>query len=260
MPRTRRELVFFILGGFFLTNALLGEMTGGKLFVIDWGWFSAVLPLGVLPWPVVFITTDLVNEYYGRDGVRKLTFLALLLIVYAFGVLFLAILVPAWEHSPVSYDAFAEVFGQSMWIIVGSLTAFLVSQFVDVLIFSSIKRATGHRMLWLRATGSTVVSQFVDTFVVQAVAFVLPGKLTIAQVVPIALSSYAFKLCVAILITPIIYLAHGVVDRYLRGDEPALLDAPAVPRALCPHEDCGADLPAAAMYCPACGRRVTSPT
>jgi len=219
MPRTRREIVFFILGGFFLTNAIVAELTGGKLFAADLGFIRTELPIGLLPWPVVFICTDLVNEYFGRSGVRMLTFLTVGMIGYVFVVLLLAMQVSASAHSSISDAAFTEVFGQSMWIIVGSLTAFLISQFVDVLVFHAVRKRTGHRMLWLRATGSTFISQFVDTFVVQFIGFVVPGKWTFAAFVPIALTSYAFKLVIAATVTPLIYVGHAMVDRYLKGDD-----------------------------------------
>ncbi len=224
MPITRKQLVFFILGGFFLTNALLGELTGGKLFAIgafDLGFFSTpevILPIGIIPWPVVFITTDLVNEYFGKAGVRRLTFLAVGMISYAFLVLFLTIPITAWERSPVSDEAYRLVFGQSMWIIVGSLVAFVVSQFVDVIVFHFFRRRTGGRHLWLRATGSTVVSQMVDTLIVQFIAFYIPGKLVMDELLRVAGASYGYKLLIAIAITPIIYLAHGLIDRFLVDD------------------------------------------
>lgn len=224
MLTTRRERVYFVLGGFFLTNAILGELIGGMLFEVPapgLGWLGltgVVLSVGVIPWPVVFITTDLVNEYYGKAGVRRLTWLAVAMISYCFLVLFAAMGVSAWEKSPVSTDVFQKVFGQSMWIIVGSLTAFLVSQLVDVLVFLGIRRRTGRRMLWLRATGSTVVSQLVDTCVVGWVAFVLPGKLSMADWLPVGIGSHAYKLAIAILITPVIYVGHYLIDRYLQED------------------------------------------
>src|SRR6187397_737648 len=101
---TRRDAVFLVLAGVFITHALLGEVVGGKL--------------------VVFVTTDLVNEYYGPRAVRRLTLLAVVLIAYAFVVLYLCMSVSASGISPVSDAAFTEVFGQSMWIIVGSIIAF----------------------------------------------------------------------------------------------------------------------------------------
>lgn len=221
MPRTRKEIVFFILGGFFLTNAIIAELTGGKLFVlpdIPLGFMTVsglVLSIGVIPWPVVFISTDLINEYFGKEGVRKLTLLAVGMISYCFFLLYLAMMVPTWEHSPVSADNFNKVFGQSRWIIVGSLTAFVVSQLVDVFVFHSFKSWTGAQKLWLRATGSTVVSQAIDSFIVGYIGFVLPGNLTMEQFIPIGISNYLFKVAVAIAITPLIYLGHSLIDRYL---------------------------------------------
>lgn len=231
MPVTRKQWVYFVLGGFFLTNALLGELTGGKLFAIpelDLGLLrlpEVVLSIGVIPWPVVFITTDLINEYFGRAGVRRLTFLAVGMISYSFGVLFLATRVPAWERSPVADAIFDKVFGQSMWIIVGSLIAFLVAQLLDVLVFQALKRRTGLRLLWLRATGSTAVSQLIDTLVILFIAFRVPTLLEIPGYTmtaedfwKVAMGNYGYKLAIAILITPIIYLVHAFIDAYLAHD------------------------------------------
>ncbi len=215
MVQTRRELVYFILGGFFLTNAILGELTGGKLFEVN----GVVLSIGVIPWPVVFLTTDLINEYYGRSGVKRLTYLAVGMVIYSFIMLFAAMQVPAWENSPVSSEMFAGVFGQSMWIIVGSIVAFLVAQLIDVVVFQFVKRRTGaKRLLWLRATGSTAVSQLIDTFVVGFIAFVVPQKLLFSEFLRLAQGNYLYKLGIAILITPLIYVVHAVIDRYLASE------------------------------------------
>src|SRR5687767_14970831 len=120
----RRETIFFILTGFFLTNALIAEVIGGKLFTMPPLFFGLIgldkiiLSVGVIPWPVVFITTDILNEYYGKPAVRRLSILAAFMIAYAFFVLYLAGRVPTWENSPVSQAAYDEVALQSMWIIV----------------------------------------------------------------------------------------------------------------------------------------------
>jgi hypothetical protein len=107
-----------------------------------------------------------------------------------------------------------------MLIIVGSLVAFLVSQFVDVFIFWALRDKTGGKMMWLRSTGSTVISQLVDTFIVGAIAFWLPGKWTTKIYIEASLTGYTFKLVIAVLLTPLIYLAHRWIDKYL-GDEAA---------------------------------------
>jgi uncharacterized integral membrane protein (TIGR00697 family) len=213
--QSRRDVVYLALAGFFVTNAILGELTGGKLFTF--GPFT--LSIGVIPWPVVFIATDLINEYFGRDGVKRLTFMTIALIVYAFVVIFLAIQVPSAPFSPVTDAQFLAVFGQSLWIIVGSVIAFAVSQLVDVAVFWLVRHKTGARFLWMRATGSTVVSQLIDSIVVIGIAFWLPGKIKTSEFLTVAASNYSFKLIVALGITPLLYLGHTAIDQFLGAEE-----------------------------------------
>jgi len=212
---SRRDIVYLALAGFFVTNAILGEVTGGKLF--SWGPFT--LSIGVIPWPVVFLSTDLINEYFGRDGVRKLTFMTIGLIIYAFVILFLAMQVPAASFSPVTDAQFEAVFGQSLWIIVGSVTAFALSQVVDVGVFWLVRHKTGGRFLWMRATGSTVASQFIDSIVIIGVAFWLPGKVKTSEFLTVAASNYSYKFLIAVGMTPFIYMAHSAIDRFLGREE-----------------------------------------
>jgi len=240
----RSSRLFILLGGFFVANALVAEFIGVKIFALEdtlgvnpWNFklfgregalqFSA----GVLLWPVVFIMTDIINEYYGKRGIRLLSFLAVGLISYAFFMIFLAIqLAPAdwWQTQnasrgvPDMQAAFQVILGQGLMIIVGSILAFMVAQFVDVFSFHLIKRTTGERMIWLRATGSTVISQLFDSFVVLYVAFMLGPKLTGAtepwswpQLLAVGVVQYAYKFSMAVLLTPLLYGVHFAIDRYL---------------------------------------------
>lgn len=226
MFQSRRDTVFIILAGFFITNAIVAELIGGKLILLgpwqaDLGTKSVQLgpfamSIGILPWPVVFIITDLINEHFGKNGVRKLTFITTVLIIYAFVLLFAGMNIPAVDFSPVKDDQFSAVFGQSMWIIVGSVTAFVVSQLTDVMLFWFFKNLTKGRMIWLRATGSTAVSQLIDTFIVAGIAFWLPGKISLGEYINTALTGYATKLLIAVAMTPIIYLGHAVIKAYLK--------------------------------------------
>lgn len=212
MFKTKRDIVFTILAGIFITNAVVAELIGGK--IIQLGPF--IMSIGILPWPVVFLTTDLINEYYGKNGVKKLTFITASLIAYAFIVLFFSINIPAAKGvSAVTDEQFQAVFGQSMWIIFASIVAFLVSQFVDVFIFWLLRNKTGGKMIWLRSTGSTVVSQLIDTFIVLGIAFWLTGKMSTSEYVNAALTGYTFKLIIAIILTPLIYLGRYLVNNYL---------------------------------------------
>ena len=212
MFQTKKNLIFIILAGIFITNAIVAELIGGKLISIG----PFVMSMGIVPWPIVFTTTDLINEYFGEKGVRKLSIITAFLIGYAFIILFIAILIPAAKGiSPVSDEEFLAVFGQSMWIIVGSIIAFLVSQFIDVSLFHYLKSKTGSKMIWLRSTGSTVVSQFFDSFIVLGIAFWLPGKINFLTFITSAFTGYFFKLILAIVLTPAIYIGHHFIDKYI---------------------------------------------
>jgi uncharacterized integral membrane protein (TIGR00697 family) len=212
---TRRDVVYLALAGFFVTNAILGELTGGKLFTV--GPFT--MSIGVIPWPVVFIATDLINEYFGRDGVRRLTFMTIGLIAYAFIVLYLSIQVPAASFSPVTDAQFQAVFGQSLWIIAGSITAFAASQLIDVGVFWLVRHKTGGKYLWMRATGSTVVSQLIDSVVIIGIAFWLPGKVQTSEFFIVAGANYSYKLLIALGVTPLLYVGHSMIDRFLGLEE-----------------------------------------
>jgi len=234
----RRQLLFLVLAGFFLTNALVAEFIGGKLLEIKTGLailgqsnYGIGLSCGLILWPVVFICTDIVNEYFGRKGVRRLSFLGAAMIAYAFIALWIANSVPTADFSPIKADAFSNVVMQSQFIIVGSIMAFLLAQLVDVTVFWIIRRQTGHKWLWLRATGSTVISQIIDTYVVGIVGLYLPFALhqmyperfpntglPLTTVLEIQTAGYFFKVLVAVGITPVLYVVHAIIDRYLGRD------------------------------------------
>jgi len=242
--------LWMVLSGFFLTNAIVAEYMGVKLFSLEktlgfepvnWSMLGQsnlafTLTAGVLLWPAVFIMTDIINEYYGRRGVRFLSYLTAGLIAYGFIMLYGAIgLEPAefWRTAHIKSDwpveqqaamraqvadyntAYSVVFGQSMWIIVGSLVAFLVSQIIDVGVFHQIKKVTGEDKIWLRATGSTMVSQFLDSFVVVFIALYIGQRIPFVTVLSISIMNYIYKGTMALLLTPVIYAVHGIIDRYL---------------------------------------------
>jgi len=214
MFNSRKDIVFVVLAGVFITNAVVAELIGGKLIQL----FGYTFSLGILPWPIVFITTDLINEYFGHKGVRKLTLITAMLICYAFVLLFLGMQFSATVKSPVKDYAFNQVFGQSMWIIIGSVIAFVVSQLLDVFIFGEFKKRTGDKHIWLRATGSTMLSQLIDTFIVLGIAFYLPGKINATEFWEMGSVGYGTKLVIAVLLTPFIYLGHWLIGSVLRKD------------------------------------------
>ncbi len=241
----RKTNLFIVLSGIFLTNAIIAELIGVKIFSLEQslGFDPVNIPLlggqvldfnltaGVILWPVVFITTDVINEYFGKEGVKKISLLTVSLIAYGFIVIYLATqLVPAafWE-SIVEKDpngnafdinfAFSIIFKQGTRIIFASLVAFLIGQLLDVYIFQQLRKRTKGGKVWLRATGSTLVSQLIDSYVVLFLAFYFLApdemKWPVAQVISVGVINYIYKFVVAVVLTPVIYLAHYVIDNYL---------------------------------------------
>lgn len=239
--KDKSSILFYILGSFFIANAILAEFIGVKIFSLESTFgieplnltilgienLSFNLTAGVLLWPIVFVMTDIINEYFGRKGVKFLSFTAAILIAYAFVMVYFAMnLSPAdfWIEriTPLGtvnmHQAFNTIFGQGLWIIIGSLTAFLVGQLVDVTVFHYFKSFTGSSKIWLRATGSTLVSQLVDSFVVLFIAFYIGAGWDLKLVLVIGLVNYIYKFSIAVIITPVLYLLHALIDRYL-GNE-----------------------------------------
>lgn len=242
----KRNRLFVVLSGIFVTNAILAELIGTKIFSAEA--VAGVTPgslslpglemefnltAGAVIWPIVFITTDIINEYFGKPGVRRISFFTAGLIAYSFLVLAVAMALPParfWlevnRSTPdgnlfnIDY-AFSKVFGQGLRIIVGSLTAFLLGQLIDVFVFQRLRRVTGQRLLWLRATGSTLVSQLIDSFVVLIIAFY--GTWSWSQLFSVSITNYVYKFAAAIVLTPLVYLGHYVIDRYLGRENAARL-------------------------------------
>ena len=239
--------LFYILSGIFLANVILAELTGVKIFSLthflgieNWQLpFSGGkkidlnMSVGILIWPFVFILSDIINEYFGRKGVQRISILAAIMVLYCSIIILISTKLPPaafWQQingtdslgRPLDINfAYKLIFSSGVSIIAGSITAFLLSQFVDVYTFHWIRHITGHKKLWLRATGSTVVSQLIDSYVILFVAFfIIQRKWTIVQVLEVGTIQYLYKVSFAILLTPLVYLFHYIIDKFL-GDQKA---------------------------------------
>ncbi|PAP75220.1 queuosine precursor transporter [Rubrivirga marina] len=232
---TRAQKVYVVCAAVFLTALVIAEATAGKFFtafdlpfaltILGVEFDSVVMTAGVLAFPVTFIVTDVMNEYFGKAGIRFVTYVGLAMVVFAFGLLQLALATPTAPNSPVPDAAFAAVFGTTTRVIIASLIAYLIGQLVDIALVHRLRRWTEGRHLWLRATGSTLGSQFIDTFVVLAVAFA--GQLALGEIVAITLFNYGYKVLIAVAITPLVYLGHALIDRYLGHERAQALEAQA---------------------------------
>lgn len=247
----KKHKLFIILSTLFLTNALIAEVIGAKIISIEkilhiqslnLPFFGGTplnieMSVGVIIWPIVFILSDIINEYFGRSGVKRISIIGAGMITYSFFIIYMATEAPPadfWLHNnaldaagnPMNINyAYTTIFRQGLGIIVGSITAFLLGQLVDAYTFHYLRVLTQHKYLWLRATGSTVVSQLIDSFLILFIAFYLLGNWSLNQVFAVGLIQYIYKIFLAILLTPLIYVMHSVIDKYLgKKDSEKLMD------------------------------------
>lgn len=207
------QRLYLWLSGIFVTCLLVADIIGGKLFELDLAWLGTkvVHSVGNLAFPITFVLTDIVNEFYGKRAARQLTYLGLGMAALSFGLIYVARLMPTAAISPLRAETFDAVFGVSNRVYVASLVAYLVGQLLDITVFGVFKRLTKGRMVWLRATGSTLISQAVDTLLV---TFILFGNTPHADGSPrgleelftLAGTGYVLKFAIAVALTPIIYL------------------------------------------------------
>ncbi len=237
---SRKDTLYLFLCGLFLTNAIIAEIIGPKIFSVEGtlGFPPAQISLlgytldfnmsaGVLNWPFVFVTSDIINEYFGYKGVKRISYLTAGFISYSFVLLYAATLLPPaqfWldlnsvdpKGNPLQInEAFGMIFRQGLGIILGSLVAFLFGQIMDALVFRFLRRWTKNKFIWLRATGSTLVSQFIDSFIVIFIAFFVFGNWSFTQIIAVGSVNYLYKFAVAIAMTPLLYFAHFTIDWYL---------------------------------------------
>lgn len=222
----RPQKLLLVSSAVFLTALVVAEATGSKFFtlfklpftvtILGVQFTEVIMTAGVIAFPVTFIFTDLLNDLYGKRVIRFITLVGMAMILFEYAILQVAMRVPTSTISPVSAQAFNQVFGAAGRIIIGSLTAYLLGQLADIALFHWLRDLTHGRYLWLRATGSTFGSQFIDTFVVLTVAF--SGQLRFQEIIAVTLFNYGYKFVIAILITPLIYAAHHLMEIYLGKD------------------------------------------
>jgi uncharacterized integral membrane protein (TIGR00697 family) len=226
----KRHKLFLVLAGIFTTCLVVGDIIGGKLIETNLFGFQFTTTVGMVPFPVTFLLTDVLNEFYGKRAARFITLVGFCMAVLSFAFIYLAAAVPfagftrGADWTGVNEASFNNVFLGSLRMIIASLCAFLISQFVDIGVFHLLKRVTAGKLLWLRATGSTAVSQLIDTITINFVAWT--GMMSAGKIINIIYSAYGLKIFIALALTPLIYLCHALVERGL-GIQPILVgDAP----------------------------------
>jgi len=254
----KKTFLFIVLTCIVLTNAILAELLGVKIFSLETllGFppvnlhlftdspLSFNLTAGVIIWPAVFITSDLINEYFGKEGVKRISWLTVIFILFAFLIISIITNLPPAQFwldlnskdpngQPFNINfAYSSIFRQGLGIIIGSVTAFLISQFLDASVFQWLRKTTGERWIWLRATGSTIVSQLIDSFVVLFIAFYVFGNWSLDLVISVMIMNYIYKFIVAVILTPLLYVAHYFIDLYLGKEAAHKLETEAVSNPL----------------------------
>jgi queuosine precursor transporter len=219
MQLDTRTRLFIVLAGIFSTSLVVGDIIGGKLIQVPLFGQVFTLTVGMIPFPITFLLTDVLNEFYGKSLARFVTWLGFGLALLTYTFIFIAAAIPiapmthAADWTGVNEASFSNVFLGSQRMIIASLCAYIVAQFVDIAVFHGLKRLTRNRFLWLRATGSTAVSQAVDTVTISLIAWW--GVLGTDEIVSIMFSSYGLKLLIALGLTPVIYLVHTGLERGL---------------------------------------------
>lgn len=216
-----RTRLYLWMSAVFVTCLLLANVLGVKLFsfqLLD-GKLTVEHTVGMLPFPITFLLTDLLNEYYGKRAARRVTYVAFAMGALAFGLIYLGRIMPIREGIPGTADAdsFETIFGASSLMYIASIVAFLVGSLLDISLFGFFKRLTGGRLVWFRATGSTVISQLFDSFVVTFMFFIVLQTLTGGQAADLgfvfgtALTGYILKFVIAVAMTPLIYLGRWFI-------------------------------------------------
>ena len=216
-----RTRLYLWMSGVFITSLLLANILGVKLFSFDFceGRLLVEHTVGMLPFPITFLLTDLLNEYYGKKAARRVTYVAFAMGLLAFVLIYIGRIMPIKEGVPGTSDAasFEVVFGAAALMYIASIIAFLCNSLLDIYLFGVFKRLTGGRLVWLRATGSTVVSQLFDSFVITFLFFIVLQKLTggeaadVGFVVKTAWTGYILKFVIAVALTPMIYLGRWFI-------------------------------------------------
>jgi len=198
--------LYLILMGIFIASLVSANLIFQKFFSwTPFGLYTFELSVGILPYPVTFLVTDLISELYGKKKADQVVLSGLVASVFVMGVVMVANAVPQTEWSPVNNETFSKVFGLFGPAVFASMVAYLTAQFIDIRVFHFWKRLTKGKHLWLRNNGSTVVSQLVDTSAV-LILLCTAGAIEWVQFWPLLANGFLFKVLVALFDTPLFYL------------------------------------------------------
>ena len=209
------DLLSLILGGIFIASLVSCNLIFQKFFVWDaFGIYTFEISVGILPYPITFLVTDLISEIWGAKRANRVVLAGLVSSIFVLGVVTLADMVPATNWSPVSDSEFTKVFGLTTVSVGASMMAYLAAQFIDITLFHFWKRLTNGKHLWIRNNFSTMTSQLVDTAVVVSL-LCWAGAIDWDKFGALVFAGWLFKAIVAALDTPVLYLATWTIRSFL---------------------------------------------
>lgn len=220
----RSHKIFVWMTAIFVISLVVADLIGAMLFSFRLSVFGVEIPVllsaGIIPFPITFILTDLLNEFYGKEGARFVTWVGFGMCFLTFAFLFVGNHLPVDGRTIIPKSVFMTLSTQYTGMFLASLTAYLIGQMLDIQIFHLLRSRTKHKWIWLRATGSTVISQLFDSLIVTSIAFW--GSMSLSNIFQLALGNYTWKFIIAVSITPLLYLGHGLLRNLMPQQEKAL--------------------------------------
>lgn len=215
----RAQKIFVVLIAIFLSSLIIANLIGSMLFSFRLPGLAepVLLSAGIIPFPVTFILTDLINEFYGKAAARFITYVGFAMSLLVFAYLSVGELLPVDAISQITKPQYLHITQLYSGMFTASLAAYLIGQLLDIQIFHLFRKLTKHRFIWLRATGSTVISQLFDSILVTFIAFW--GDHALHDLWRLALGNYTWKFIIAVGITPFLYLGHMVLARLMPGQD-----------------------------------------
>jgi len=223
----RSEQTLLILSGFFIASLVLTNLIAGRFFTLEIPFLhiSWALSSGIIAYPITFLVTDIISEVYGEKRATTLVLTGFLVSVFTVIIILISTNLPIWKNSPVDEQSYNTVFGLAPGIVFGSMIAYLTAQYVDVQLFEFWRKLTKGKHLWLRNNGSTILSQLIDTSLVVIIALIIYPRftgtsepITWHSAVQIIVGQYIFKAVIALVDTPLIYIAVDQINKYLKKD------------------------------------------
>ena len=226
--------VYMVLAAIFISSMTMLNILGTSRFLdLSFSFFDTKIPMivaiGVLPYPITFLCTDLISEIYGKERAKTIVWIGLVVNLWLGFILWIGGNLPEFTTSAQSMEsnnAFMTIRNLALGTITASMIAYFLAQYIDVIVFHYLKSLTKGRYLWIRNNGSTMISQLVDTSAVILITHYLTGAIPLPKnmstfdgLMLLIFYGYIFKFFFALVDTPIFYFAVKYIKKYLNAKD-----------------------------------------